>query len=220
MYNKLLNDKERTFYEKALKEIFSYCPDTIKNKVPEANVQQAFVLDTVKTFSNTHSKILCVGAYEDTASETLRKLNYNITEIDPLDSVWKPTNHAHIIKTTLNDFYNKDQKEKYDIIFSTSVIEHVENDELFVHQICDLLNDNGYGILTCDYNNSYKEYMKKPSVDYRLYTKNDFLNRFSNILKNNNCYILEPYDWSGEPDFNNGEAVYSFATFVFKKEKM
>lgn len=220
MYNKLLTDKERFFYEDTLKEIFLYCPETIKNKVPEANVQQAFVLDTVKKFSNKLSKILCVGAYEDTASETLSKLNYDITEIDPLDSIWNPTNHTHIIKTTLNDFYNKNKNQKYDIIFSTSVIEHVENDELFVDQICNLLNDGGYGILTCDFNNSYKETMKKPSVDYRLYTTEDFLNRFYKILKNNNCSILEPYDWSGEPDFNNGEAIYSFATFTFKKNKI
>lgn len=217
MFNKILNDFEREKYKEVINELYLYCPDTIKNKVPQANVQQAFVLDAVRKFSNTLSTILCVGAYEDTASETLRKLGYNITEIDPLDSIWNPTNYGNILKSDLNSFYINSNENKYDVIFSTSVIEHVENDELFIEQICKLLNNGGYGVLTCDFNNDYKPGDRKPVVDYRLYTTDDFLSRFSNILNNNNCTILSPYDWSGTPDFDNGQAVYSFATFVFKK---
>lgn len=217
MLNKLLDNSQRIKYKDVIDELFTYCPDTIKNKVPEANVQQAFVLDTVRNFSNKDEKILSVGAYEDTASETLRKLGYNITEIDPLDSVWEPKNYGNIIKSDLNDFYYQNKSEKYKIVFSTSVIEHVEDDEKFIDQICKLLDKDGYAILTCDFNDSYKIGDRKPEVDYRLYTTKDFIERFFSIINNNNCEIIKPYDWSGNPDFDNGQAVYSFATFVFKK---
>lgn len=217
MFNKILNDTERERYKDVISELHLYCPETIKNKVPQANIQQAFVLDTVRGFSNNETSILCVGAYEDTASETLRKLEYNITEIDPLDSIWNPTNYGNILKFDLNSFYINNQQKKYDVVFSTSVIEHVEDDELFIEQICKLLNDGGYGILTCDFNNDYKPGDRKPVVDYRLYTVEDFLSRFSKILNDNNCKIIEPYNWEGNPDFDNGQAIYSFATFVFKK---
>jgi hypothetical protein len=218
MLNKLLNNLQRINYKDVIDELYTYCPNTIKNKIPEANVQQAFVLDTVRQFSNKEDKILSVGAYEDTASETLKKLGYNITEIDPLDSIWSPKNYGNIIKTDLNDFYNNNKDLKYKIIFSTSVIEHVEDDEKFIDQICKLLDTNGYGILTCDFNESYKTGDRKPEVDYRLYTTFDFTNRLFKILDNNNCEIIKPYDWSGTPDFDNGQAIYSFATLVFKKK--
>ncbi len=217
MFNKLLNDSERERYKDVISELHLNCPDTIKNKVPQANVQQAFVLDTVRKLSNKESLLLCVGAYEDTASETLRKLGYNITEIDPLDDIWSPMNYGDIIKSDLNTFYHNNQHRKFDVVFSTSVIEHVEDDELFISQICKLLNSKGYGVLTCDFNNDYKPGDRKPVVDYRLYTIEDFVSRFSKILSDNDCVIVEPYNWSGSPDFDNGQAIYSFATFVFRK---
>ena len=218
MFNKILDDSQRERYSKIIEELHINCPSTIKNKVPQANVQQAFVLDTVRHFHKIGSKILSVGAYEDTASESLRKLGYDITEIDPLDEIWNPKDFSHIIKTDLQSFFNKNSI-KYDIIFSTSVIEHVEDDETFIDQICKMLNEDSYGILTCDFNESYKPGDRKPVVDYRLYTTFDFTNRFKRILDENDCHILEPYDWNGYPDFDNGQAVYSFATFVFKKNK-
>jgi 2-polyprenyl-3-methyl-5-hydroxy-6-metoxy-1,4-benzoquinol methylase len=218
IYNKILDNQQRVFYKNTINELYKMCPVTIKNKVIEANVQQAFVLDTVRSFSTKNDKLLCVGAYEDTAAEVLKKTGYNIIEIDPLDSIWKPANCEHIIKTNLNDFYEKNKDHlKFKVIFSTSVIEHVENDELFIYQICNLLETGGYGVLTCDFNNSYKKGDQKPSVDYRLYTELDFTQRLYNIIINNKCEILKPCDWSSSPDFNNGEAIYSFASFVFKK---
>jgi 2-polyprenyl-3-methyl-5-hydroxy-6-metoxy-1,4-benzoquinol methylase len=222
LLNKLLDDTQRSYYSESIQELKNFCPDTIKNKIEAANVQQAFILHTTKALIKQKENIgncdiLCVGAYEDTAAETLMKQGYNIVLIDPLDEIWNPRNCDHIIKADLHSYSKQFPSRKFDIVFSTSVIEHVEDDESFLANICEFLSDDGYGILTCDFNNDYVIGARKPVVDFRLYTKNDFIFRFMPILKKYNCVLIEPFSWDGIPDFDNGQAIYSFATFVFKK---
>ena len=217
MFNKLLDDRQRALYRNSIEELFKLCPEKMSRKIVEANVQQGFVFDTVKKFTDTGSKILCVGAYEDTAAESLRKLGYTITEIDSMDSIWGGIDSEFIINSDLNTFTENYHSDLLDVVFSTSVIEHVEDDELFLDQICKLLNCGGYGIITCDFNDSYKSGDPKPVVDYRLYTINDLSVRFLEILEKNNCSIFGHFDWSGPPDFDNGQARYSFASYVFRK---
>jgi len=202
--NIILTDKQREIYKDVINELFKLCPDTMSRKIPRANVQQAFVLDAVKKLSNKNSKILSVGSYEDTASESLVKLGYQLTEIDPA------------INVDLNQFFLSTQ-EKFDTILSTSVIEHVENDELFIDQICKLLKVGGSAVLTCDFRDDYKPGHPKPSEDYRLYTKNDLLIRFKSILDNNGCVLSGEPDYDHAPDFQYQVYWYSFATYVFKK---
>jgi SAM-dependent methyltransferase len=205
MVNKILNNTEREFYKESINELYSLCPQTIKRKIVNANVQQGFVLQTTKNLAFKESEILSVGSYDDTASESLIKLGFNVKEIDPA------------INMDLHTYYINNSNKKFDIIISTSVIEHVENDELFVEEICKLLKNGGYGILTCDFKNNYKKGDNKPSVDYRLYTKNDLLERLRKILIKNDCDIYGNYDYDSEPDFIFENCLYSFATYVFKK---
>lgn len=204
--NILLNDREREIYKDSIMELFLYAPETMKRKIPRANVQQGFMLHTIKQLSAKESAILCVGSYEDTACEALMKLGYDITCIDPA------------LNMDLNRFFNSTDK-KYDIVFSTSVIEHVENDEIFIDQFCKLLNLNGYGIITCDFNDSYKDGDLKPSEDFRLYTKNDLLVRLNKIIQKNNCDIIGDIDYNSQPDFLYSGCIYSFGTLVFRKNK-
>lgn len=202
--NTILTDNQRKVYENVIAELFKLCPATMSRKIPRANVQQAFVLDTVRKLSSKDSKILSVGSYEDTASESLAKLGYQLTEIDPT------------INMDLDKFFNSTQ-EKYDTILSTSVIEHVENDELFIDQICKLLNVGGHAVITCDFRNDYKPGDPKPGEDYRLYTKHDLLFRFKSILDENNCVLEGEPDYEYPPDFQYQVYWYSFATYVFRK---
>lgn len=206
--NIILNDAKREIYRSAIYEITNLCPETIARKIPRANIQQAFVFDTVRKLVNKDAKLLCVGSYEDTACESLKKLGYDIVAIDPA------INHS------LEQFYNTNgHTNKFDLIFSTSVIEHVQDDELFIAQICQLLKPNGYAVLTCDFNNDWKAGQGKPSEDFRLYTKLDLLDRFNTILKSNRCKMYGDINYDEAPDFNYGGFRYTFATYVFSKEK-
>lgn len=204
--NILLNDPQRELYKDSIKELETLCPETISRKIKRANIQQAFIYREVEKLSSLDSKILCVGSFEDTAFEILEKRGYDVYGIDPA------------INLDLNTFF-KSVTNKYDTIFSTSVIEHVEDDELFLDQICKLLNPGGYGILTCDFNNEYAPGKPKPTEDYRLYTKHDLLSRLYSVLDSNNCDLYGYINYDSYPDFKYSGCIYSFATYVFKKNK-
>lgn len=205
--NTILNDAQRERYKEDIATLFVHCPEMMNRKYPRANVQQAFVFNQVKQLSDLSSEILCVGSHEDTACESLIKLGYKITPIDP------------VLNMDLDTFYKKSEGKKYDVVFSTSVIEHVPNDELFIDQICKLLKPNGYAVLTCDFNDGYgKNGVTHPGGDYRLYTQNDLLVRFDRILKENDCEIFGDIDYDHAPDFQFGGCIYSFASYVFKKK--
>lgn len=202
--NIILNDNQREIYKDAIQELHTLCPDTISRKIPRANIQQAYMLDTVRKLSTKDSEMLCVGSYEDTASEALKKLGYNIYEIDPS------------LNFSLDEYFKVCDK-KFDVVFSTSVIEHVQGDNLFIEQMCKLLKPNGYGIITCDFKDGWKQGDPKPSEDYRLYSKQDLLQRFASVLKYNACDIYGSIDYDHPADFQYGIYTYTFATLVFKK---
>lgn len=207
--NRILDNKARELYTSAIQMLESMVPLTMAKKISEANVQQAFVFDTAyKLLNNDRSlKILCVGSYEDTAAMTLKKMGFTIEEIDP------------VINYTLQDFYTKPttQKGYYDIIFSTSVIEHDPDDESFIRCVEGLLKLNGTAIITCDYKDGWKPGDLKPDVDARFYTKYDLENRLPSLIPN--CVLVDAPQWECEhPDFTYlGKYQYTFATFVFKK---
>lgn len=202
--NIVLDNEQREAYAHAIGDLKALCPETTSRKIPEANIQQAFIYDTVKMLVNKDDSILSVGCFEDTAYEALLKNGYPVVGIDSA------------VNVPLKDFCIATDK-RFDVVFSTSVIEHVEDDEIFIHQICRLLNVDGYGVLTCDFNNNYKEGDPKPSCDYRLYTSADLLGRLYRILRSNGCELYGDVDYSASPDFYFEGVNYSFATYVFKK---
>jgi hypothetical protein len=205
-FNRILDDKARVEYEETIQALFKYNPQIIKRKVRQANVQQAFVLDTVRRFATPYSKTLSVGCFEDTAYLTLVKQHYNIEGIDP------GINHD------LNTFFNLPTtiKGSYDVVFSTSVIEHVEEDELFVKQISELLAPGGIGIITCDFHDQWKPEDGIFSTSFRFYTRQSLKERLIPSLTN--CTLIDEPDWNCDnPDFEFGGKKYTFATFVFQK---
>jgi SAM-dependent methyltransferase len=205
--NRLLTDKDRDYYSKLIDKMFELCPEMMSRKISRANVQQAFMLEVVKLEleAKPGATILCVGSFEDTASECLKKHGIPVTDIDPI------TNNMY-----LHDFAKT--SATYDIVFSTSVIEHVDDDTEFVQDMCKVLSAGGIGILTCDFNNDYKVGDKLPYSDVRFYTKKDFT-RMKKILKDYGCKLVDKPDWSGNIDFNHDGCDYSFATFMFRKEQ-
>ncbi len=211
MLNRILDNSARELYKPAIDFFFTNFPDLIKKKIPEANVQQAFVFDTAIGLSVQidNPKLLAVGAFEDTAAEGLRLLKYDIDFIDP------------VLNYDIETFITKPnvKKASYDIIISTSVIEHVEDDEKFVQDIAYLLKKGGYAILTCDYHDKYKKGDKIPEGDFRFYTQQDLKERLMNAIPD--CKLIDEPEWSCEnPDFYlAGVYNYTFATLVFYKIK-
>jgi SAM-dependent methyltransferase len=208
--NRILDNSARELYQPAIDFFAENLPDLIEKKIPEANVQQAFVFDTAVELAKKieKPKILAVGAFEDTAAEGLKLLNYDIDFIDP------------ILNYDIETFITKPDVKAgaYDIIISTSVIEHVEKDEKFIQDIAYLLKKGGYGILTCDYNDQYKKGDNIPAVDFRFYTQHDLRERLMKSIPD--CELVGVADWDCEnPDFYlSGIYNYTFASLVFYKK--
>jgi len=203
--NRVLNDEDRVRYEDSIRIMFQLCPDMMSRKIPEANVQQAFVFDYISEHFNKETRMLCVGSFEDTAYESLRKSGFsNITAIDPE------------LNIDLNEFWNQNhEKEGFEVIFATSVLEHVNEDELFISQICDLLVEGGVGILTCDFNDDYIQGDAVPATVIRQYTLFDLSARLRNTLYEKNCFYFGGVNWTANKDFHMLEFDYDFATMVF-----
>ncbi len=206
--NRILDNSAREKYRNTLEFIKDVAPKIDAKKIPEANIQQAFVFDTAFNLSKKQfTRILSVGAFEDTAAFALKKLGFQIEFIDP------------IINYDLRTFMTKPsvKGQSYDIIISTSVIEHVEDDEKFIQDISSLLKIGGWGILTCDFYNDYKDGDDIPHEDYRFYTKKDLSER---LLRNiPDCKIVGTPDWDCDYyDFVYlNRYRYTFASLVFTK---
>lgn len=207
--NRILDDKARALYEPAVNKLFELVPLTMAKKIARANVQQAFVFDTVYRFlpQTGDAKLLCVGSYEDTASMALQKLGYAVEDIDPM------------INFYLQEFYTKPstRREFYDIILSTSVIEHDPDDESFIRCVEGLLAPGGIAVITCDYKDGWQAGQPKPDVDARFYTKKDLVERLPSYLTDSEL-VDQPYWDCTDPDFNYlGKYQYTFASFVIRK---
>lgn len=208
-FNQILDNRARLKYLPIITQMNNLVPCMMARKLPDANVQQAYVLDSVYKFIKTksHPNILCVGSYEDTASASLKMLGYCIEEIDPSHNYDLDT-YFHLSTTS---------KASFDVIFSTSVIEHVDDDETFISQISELLAPSGVGILTCDFNNNYKLGDRLPQTDLRFYTKKDFTERLIPCAKD--CSLIDDPLWDDfTPDFIYDGCLYAFATLTFQKK--
>jgi len=209
-FNRILDNSARSLYKPAINKLTELVPKTMSKKISEANIQQAFVFDTVFRYLSQYQKpkLLCVGSNEDTASMSLIKMGYLVEEIDP------------IINYSLQEYFTKPStvKQSYDIIFSTSVIEHDPDDESFVKCISDLLAPGGVAIITCDYKDGWEKSDPKPEVDIRLYTQSDLKYRLLPLMRG--CRLVDNPQWDcPNPDFIYlNKYRYTFASFVVVKK--
>ncbi len=210
-FNRILDDQARDLYSPTINKLIEFAPATMAKKIARANVQQAFIFDTVcrnlQQYNNP--KLLCVGSYEDTASMSLQKIGYHVEEIDPM------------INYFLQDYITKPSTliNHYDIIFSTSVIEHDPDDKSFLQCIEKLLAPGGLAVITCDYKDGWELGQPKPEVDARFYTKKDMEERMLSYMPG--CEFVDKGNWDcPNPDFYyQGKYNYTFATFTVRKKK-
>lgn len=207
--NIILNDDARAIYAPAIQAIERLVPDWFHRKIKEANVQQGFVLDTVARLvnGNKEAKLLSVGCFEDTAYGALKRLGYNVTGIDP------------VVNYDLSEFvtHPAGNVASFDLLFSTSVIEHVPDDAKFMKEMSMLLKPGGYIVITCDFKEGYLPGDPKPKVDCRLYTKEDIIGRL--IAATPELELVDDPAWEcPNPDFRFDEINYTFASIVLRKK--
>ena len=208
-FNTVLDDRARNHYAPVIATLFALSPDMMQRKIAEANVQQAFILTAVVALCrNFPNKDFERGCFEDTAYEALLKMGVSVDGIDP-----------DVNGLDLNDFVklNPERQGYYDIVFSTSVLEHVEDDERFVGQIADLLRPGGYAILTCDFKEDWRPGDRIPVQDFRFYKSADLKERLVAAMPG--CQLADEPDWDQfAPDFHYVGCVYSFASFTLQKK--
>jgi SAM-dependent methyltransferase len=208
-FNRILDDSARETYKPIIEQMWRIVPGIMQKKIPEANVQQAFVLDTALKFARAFPspRFLAVGSYEDTAVAVLKALGHDVTDVDP------------VLNYDLHTYATKPSAigEQFDIVVSTSVIEHVADDVTFCRDIASRLKPGGIAILTCDYNDDYKPGDDIPDVDCRFYTQKDIVQRLMKAVSD--CVLYDDPSWDcPNPDFVYlGRYVYTFATIVFRK---
>jgi hypothetical protein len=208
--NRILDLSACELYAPALEYMHQHLPHMMARKIPRANVQQAFVLDTVLRLiaGRTRPSLMCVGSFEDTAAAAVTLSGYVVDEVDP------------VINYDLDTYVTKPscRLASYDAIFATSVIEHVANDGRFLQHIEDLLTPGGFGILTCDFNDQYSDGDPLPVEDHRFYSTRDFHQRVLPLLSRSE--LVDSPDWRCEvPDFVYGGCHYTFASLVFQRTR-
>ena len=206
-YNTVLDDVARQNYQPLISLMSDIAPEIMSQKYSRANVQQAFTLNSVLTFAHKRSLIVCAGSFMDTAFVTLQKLGYNVIGFDPsvdgLDMAAFIRKYPHY-------------QNQVDVVFSTSVIEHVADDIQFVKDAEWLLKPGGYMFFTCDFLNSWKPGARLPSSDCRLYTSDDLNYRLPRALPL--CEHVDAGDWEKfSPDFDYEGMKYSFASLSMQK---
>lgn len=206
IYNRILTDDDRRAYQGIIDEMASNSPEMIGRKISSALVQQAFVVNTIRELVPKGADILSAGAYEDTAGELLKK-EYTVVDIDP------------VINTDLHSYTLLMPGGLYDAIISTSVLEHTANDEEFIRDICGLLKPGGIAVLTCDYKADYRQNDRLPTTSNRFYTTYDLLQRLQSIINSRGCNLIDIPDYTDRDTFSWEGIPYSFATYVFRKDK-
>ena len=205
--NRVLTNEDRDKYAHVIQLMYKNIPEMSANKIVGAMVQEAFVYDTAHLyFIDDCPMVLSAGSYQDTAAELLRFSGIAVYDVDP------------VINCDLHTFKGR-AETKYDMVISTSVLEHTTNDEEFIADICDLLEPDGIAVLTCDFKDDYKAGDNVPYTSNRFYTTYDLTVRLPIILAQHGCSLVDVPDYTARDTFIWDGINYSFASFVFRKDK-
>ncbi|MDD3284538.1 MAG: class I SAM-dependent methyltransferase [Patescibacteria group bacterium] len=137
-------------------------------------------------------KILDLGCGTGDYIKTFEKYNIDYTGLDLSDyAIEKLKQKYKSYKFICDDLLKIEGNSKYDLIFMSEVLEHIENENLFLEKIYTLLNNNGILILSVPYDPKLWNYSDEQAQHKRRYTKkylNDKLkeNKFKPI--NLICY--------------------------------
>ena len=104
-------------------------------------------------------RVLDVGCGAGLFSEGLARMGAQVTAIDPCpDNIRAAREHAEAdgkleglsyLNTTIED-HSENLREKYDAVVASEVIEHVDNQELFLEKCSDVLKPSGSIFLTTE----------------------------------------------------------------------
>lgn len=202
MYNLLLDDSQRKVYSEEVSKLYKQLPLLANKKISGSVVQHAFTYKYIIDNFTKEQSLFCVGSYEDVCFELLKEEGYNVTGIDPVTDI------------DLNTFLSTNT-EKFDCVFSVSVIEHVPQDKEFFDSCCSLLKEGGAVVMTMDYND------ENPDVPFnencRFYTPD----KIQALLKNSGVTLVDEPTWElGIHDFKYRNIAYSFATLVGVKDEV
>jgi hypothetical protein len=207
-YNRILSKKDLDTYKSSINNLIKIAPDMMSEKDPQAINQQAFVFSAIlNLIKNKKDKLLCIGNFQDPTYESLYKLGYNIVGVDP------------VLNYTLDNFIKKKStiKRSYDLIFATSVLEHIKDDINFINKCQILLDKGGILILTCDYKNDYNINDPLPGTNFRFYNRKSI-----NIILKKFPY-LKPIDTldldTDNKNYYGDNIKYTFCCLVLKKVK-
>ncbi|MBU0661705.1 class I SAM-dependent methyltransferase [Patescibacteria group bacterium] len=124
-------------------------------------------------FSFKHLQKLCVGKVLDIGPgksswpHLLSTCGYDVKAIDKIVGYWKSYFNRHY-KIINDDITNSNLKEKFQFVTCLSVLEHIPNHRLAITNIHNLLENNGYLILTFPYNETeyHENIYKHPKAGY------------------------------------------------------
>jgi len=206
-WNRVLDDSARGQYADTIGEIRRLTPEMSARKIPRADVQQAFVFDAVQKLTTKEHRVLGVGVRDDTAWAALLETGWRI---DAIDSSWGKT---------LEELHaDLGGRSSYDLAFSTSVLEHVADDEGFVKKLGELVHPGGVVVMTVDFDRTWDPEIDRPFDGcHRMYTVSD-MHRIARELEN--FELLGAPTWEdGDQDFQLAGRSYAFATLVARKKK-
>ena len=133
-------------YDGKFKTLHKFNPVRLELIIDEIKRNFKTTEDQNKPLSNI--SILDIGCGGGLMSEPLARLGAKVTGIDAVEKNIKSAQiHAeqngleiNYLQSTVEEL---DNKNKFDVVLNLEVIEHVNNQELFVSKSCELINDNG-----------------------------------------------------------------------------
>jgi SAM-dependent methyltransferase len=218
-YNRLLTNADRESLAPTVEEMREAEPELMARKIPEANVQQAWTLEMIGRVIGSRSgvgirrgfKILCAGCFEDPTFQFLNRWLGAVGDERPTMVGTDPASNGLDLASYRQQF----PAETFDCIFATSVLEHVEEDEEFIRDVCLMLKPDGVALLTVDFKADYKPGDAVPATSKRFYTPADY-DRLGKVMEQQACYWLDRPQLDGASDFVYQGHHYSFATMVIK----
>lgn len=136
------------FYEQDYKNYFDR-PGAASYDLPRYRAMANWIYEVVKSFNPKN--ILDVGCGRGWTITELKKLlqNSQFTGVEPSIHNADKANEGGL--KVYNGFVStlKDKLEKYDLIYSTNVLQHVTNPENFISDLLEHLTDDGIILITC-----------------------------------------------------------------------
>ncbi len=198
MYKKIkeLIRKALSLYPKYLCKIEYYNHTYTFNERP---IEYRFVFEQLSAIYP--DEILDVGTGTTALPHLMYNCGFKVTAIDNVRDYWPSgmfNRHYHVFD---DDITSTNLTEKYDFITCVSVLEHIENADIAISNMFGLLNDNGYLVLTCPYNekeyvnNVYKLPQSKGGESASYICQSFSRTNINKWLKENNASILKQEFW-------------------------